>query len=69
MIGPGELFFTRSATISMIGENKINAMIEPIISIRRLISLFIVFVNGTLRILITGSPSRSSVYGFVEIKL
>ena len=69
MIGPGELFFTRIATISMIGENKISAMIEPIISIRRLISLFIVFVNSTLRILIAQESVRSSVYGLVEIKL
>ena len=59
--GPGLEHFTRIADNSMIGDVMMMPNREPTISMALLIIIFPVLVSGTYRILITGSPMRSSV--------
>ena len=67
--GPGEVSFTRAAHSSITGENSTIAAMEPKISIVLFTREGNVLLKGTYRILITGSPRRSSVYGFVGMIL
>ncbi len=57
------------AATSITGEKMIRHTIEPKISVILFRIILNVFDNGTYRMLITGSPIRSSVYGFVGIIL
>ena len=53
----------------MTGENNVSATNAPKISIALFTNAFNILLSGTLLILITGSPTRSSVYGFVGMIL
>ncbi len=58
-----------AAVTSIIGENTTIPTRAPKISTALFIVLFNNPLRGTWRILITGSPCRSSVYGLVGITL
>ena len=53
----------------MTGENNVSATNAPKISIALFTNAFSILLSGTLLILITGSPTKSSVYGFVGMIL
>ena len=65
MIGPFDVSLIPITANSMMGENSIIATSAPIISMILFTILFPVSVRGTYLMLMTGSPSRSSVYGLL----
>lgn len=61
--------FYKIAAASITGDATISPAREPTTSIARFAIQFNVLVSGTYRILMTGSPIKSSVYGLLGTTL